>query len=270
MNTPDLIKYPRTEHIEGSRLQVGDHDLNAVKFNSLTGRHLVVEEKMDGANAAIRFSGDGHLFLQSRGHYLTGGAREKHFAMFKTWAETHQQTLFKYLTDRYVLFGEWLYAKHTIFYDRLPHYFMEFDLLDTRTGQFLDTPSRHSILAGSPIVSVKVLESGSFKSLNALTELVAHSNFISELHRTRLRELVTSQGLDEEHVLRQTDRSKTMEGLYVKVEEDGVVKSRLKYIRPTFLQSVVASDGHWLNRPIIPNQLIDGVDIFQWSEESAG
>src|SRR5205807_2014548 len=32
------------------------------------------------------------------------------------------------LTDRYILYGEWLYAKHTVFYTDLPHYFLEFDI----------------------------------------------------------------------------------------------------------------------------------------------
>lgn len=270
MNLPELIKYPRTEHIEGSRLQEGDQDLNAVKFRSLVGKNLAVEEKVDGANAAVRFSKNGKLLLQSRGHYLTGGTREKHFAMFKTWAQTHQRTLFKVLTDRYVMFGEWLYAKHTIFYDRLPHYFMEFDLLDTHTGKFLDTPSRNSVLAGSPVVSVKVLATGRFDQLSDLTEHISHSNFISGSHRMKLQELAEQQNLDVEMVLRQTDASPTMEGLYVKVEEGGYVTSRLKFIRPSFLQSVEAADGHWLNRPIIPNQLVDRVDIFQLSENDVG
>ena len=53
-----------------------------------------------------------------------------------------------------------------------------------------------------------------------------------------------------------------MEGLYIKVEEDGVVKGRYKYVRTSFLTSVIQSESHWLARPIVPNQLADGVDIF--------
>src|SRR5687768_4625168 len=89
MYQPELFKYPRTHHIEGSRLQPGDEDLDAVPFEEIQGRYLVVEEKMDGANAAISFSPERKLLLQSRGHYLTGGGRERHFNMFKTWANTH-------------------------------------------------------------------------------------------------------------------------------------------------------------------------------------
>src|SRR5512138_1661040 len=112
-----FLKYPRTAHIEGSRLQSGDEDLDSVRWSELSGRFLVIEEKIDGANAALSFDDEGRLLLQSRGHYLVGGAREKHFALFKTWATTHQRLLHERLQSRYVVYGEWLYAKHTVFYD---------------------------------------------------------------------------------------------------------------------------------------------------------
>jgi hypothetical protein len=54
-----------------------------------------------------------------------------------------------------------------------------------------------------------------------------------------------------------------MEGLYVKVEEDGQVVGRYKYVRVNFLTAVFAAEGHWLNRPIIPNLLLEGVDLFR-------
>jgi RNA ligase len=61
------------------------------------------------------------------------------------------------LGDRYVLYGEWLYAKHTVFYNALPHYFLEYDVLDLHTQQFLSTQVRRVLLAALPIVSVPVL-----------------------------------------------------------------------------------------------------------------
>ena len=46
-----------------------------------------------------------------------------------------------------------------------------------------------------------------------------------------------------------------MEGLYIKVEENGEVIDRMKFVRASFLQTVDASETHWLERPIIPNRL---------------
>ena len=152
-----IRKYPRTHHIRGSRLQPGDEDMNAIAFDQIRGLYLVVEEKMDGANAGMSVGPDGKLRLQSRGHYLTGGGREKHFAMFKTWAYAHQVRLCEIIGQRYVVYGEWVYAKHTVFYDALPHYFLEFDVFDRETETFLSTERRHEMFEDSPVVSVPVL-----------------------------------------------------------------------------------------------------------------
>ena len=58
-----IHKYPRTYHIEGSGIQRGDEDLAVVPLREFAGRHLVVEEKMDGANCAVSFDSDGQLLV---------------------------------------------------------------------------------------------------------------------------------------------------------------------------------------------------------------
>lgn len=257
-----IHKYPRTHHIEGSRLQPGDHDLSATPLESLAGAHLVIEEKLDGANAALSFSADGILRLQSRGHYLTGGAREKHFAFFKTWASVHQRALFERLADRYVVYGEWLYAKHTVFYDRLPHYFLEFDVFDRERGEFLSTPRRGELLAETPVASVPVLWRGETPALAALRALIAPSLYKSEAWREQLAEAARDAGQDPHRVALETDPSDQSEGLYLKVEDGDRVIDRLKLVRATFLTSVVDSGSHWIDRPIVPNQLAPEVELF--------
>lgn len=226
-----MFKYPRTPHLEGSRLQPGDEDLAQVPFERVRGRHLVVEEKLDGANAGISFGPGGELKLQSRGHYLGGGPRERQFTLFKSWAATHGNVLREALSDRFVLFGEWLYARHTVFYDALPHYFLEFDLLDLSTGHFLGTPERRRLLAGTPVRSVPVLKAQAFDSLAEVTALLGPST-------------ASTTGVP-------------MEGLYLKVEEQGRVVERYKWVRPEFLQAILDSGEHWADRPIEPNQLAD-------------
>ena len=267
--TPLIHKYPRTRHLEGSRLQPGDEDLEAMPFAQWRGRQLVVEEKVDGANAAISFDDEGSLLLQSRGHYLRGGAREKHFALLKTWASGHREAFRDRLAARYVLFGEWVYAKHTVFYDRLPHYFLEFDVLDRQEGVFLSTGRRRALLAGLPIVSVPVLFEGQFDRLEDLVRWIGPSTLKSDGWAARLREVAgTVPNLDVERAVRETDPSHAMEGLYIKLEESGCVVERAKYVRASFLTAVLDADGHWWNRPIVPNQLSEGVDLFAVEREA--
>lgn len=257
-----IYKYPRTPHIEGSRLQPGDEELGSIPFRDIAGRYIVVEEKLDGANAGLSFDSEGRLFLQSRGHFLDGGARERQFALLKTWANIHQQTLWELLADRYVLYGEWLFAKHTIFYDVLPHYFFEFDVLDIRTGEFLSTERRHELLYGSPLVSVPVLWRGAAQTLDHLQSLVAPSLYKSHAWQERLRATCAEQRQNHELVAQQTDGSDLAEGLYIKVEENGRVVERYKFVRASFLQAVAGSGSHWMERPILPNQLREGCELF--------
>jgi hypothetical protein len=249
-----VIKYPRTPHLEGSRLQPGDEDLEQIAFEQLAGRFLVVEEKLDGANAGLSFDDEGKLQLQSRGHYLTGGYRERHFAPFKQWAAQKEAELRARLQGRYLLFGEWLYAKHTIFYDALPAWFLEFDVLDRASGEFLSTARRREMLAGL-VPSAPVLFEGRVKKLEELTSLIGKSRYKSERWRDTLEAAAKTRGLDHERIVRETDPSDEMEGLYLKIEEDGRVVGRYKWVRASYLTTVVDSGTHWLTRPILPNEV---------------
>ena len=234
-----IRKYPRTRHLLDSRLQPGEEDSTAAGFAEIAGRHIVVEEKVDGANAAISFDSGGRLKLQSRGHYLTGGPRERHFALLKGWAATLRDTLWNAIGHRYIVYGEWLYAKHTIFYDALPHYFLEFDVLDAETDRFLATAQRRRLLDGLPIRSVPVLHEGPIAGPTALKALLGPSAFKTQAWRDRLAEAASAPPHDPVLVRRQTDPSALMEGLYIKIEEHGSVVDRFKYVRDDFLRVVI-------------------------------
>lgn len=255
MNSDRIMKYPRTPHLEGSRLQEGDEDLRQIPFSDIQGRHLAVEEKIDGANSGISFDENGELLLQSRGHYLTGGYRERHYNLMKQWAAAHRDVFYSVLGKRYIMYGEWMYAKHTIYYDALAHYFMEFDIYDRKEGIYLDTPSRKKLTGQMPVCSVPVLGERTFDKKEELLKLLGHSAYITENPRKNLYDSAVKLGLDPVRACRETELSGLMEGLYLKVEEHGQVVQRLKYVRAAFLQTVDFSETHWIDRPIIPNRL---------------
>ncbi len=253
-----IVKYPRTPHLEGSRLQIGDEDLSQVPFEQVLGKNIVIEEKIDGANTAISFDGDGNLLIQSRGHYLYGGYRERHYNLLKQWANINSDILFEALTDRYIMYGEWMFAKHTVFYDSLPDYFMEFDIYDREEGVFLDTRHRHEITSNMGIInSVPVLGEGIFKSKESVLSHLGKSLYISDNHIENLRDLAKKRELDPERIVGETDPSTTMEGLYIKIEENGIVKERVKFVRASFVQCLNDNKSHWQQRPIVPNLLAD-------------
>ena len=257
-----MLKYPRTAHIRGSRKQPGDEDLDDIAFRAIWGDFLIIEEKIDGSNVGISFDEYQVLSLQSRGHTLTGGYRERQFSLFKAWAVTKGEVLWKILGNQFIMYGEWMYAKHTSFYDTLPHFFLEFDIFDKHTGLFLSTERRHQKLCHSGIVSMPVLHRGPLPDKQKLVSLIGASKFRSAAWADALDVAISAAGMDKTQVKRETDMSRMMEGLYVKIEDDGIVKDRYKYVRHEFSSTIEDSDTHWMNRPILPNMLAEGVDIF--------
>lgn len=249
-----ILKYPRTPHIEGSRLQKGDEDLSQIPFSQLKDKYIVVEEKVDGANVAVSFSSDGKLLLQSRGHYLVGGYREKHYEMFKVWANLRIEELFCILGTRYIMYGEWLYVKHKIYYDALDDYFLEFDIFDKEKQVFLDTDSRNELLKGSSVKSAPVLKRGYFSSAKEIISLITNSNYITENYLANLKIEAEKRGLDFDAVLKESQSNLLMEGLYLKIEVDGRVDFRAKYVRFDYAQ-LQQTDEDFLRKPIITNGL---------------
>ncbi len=248
-----IRKYPRTPHIQGSNLQAGDEDISQIPFSKIQGQEIVVEEKIDGANTGISFDENGKLYLQSRGKFLEGGYREKHYQLFKVWAIHHSAQLYEALGDRYVMYGEWMYVKHHVYYDALPGYFIEFDIYDKKENCFLDTPSRRKITEPLHIPSVPVLKVGKFRNVQELLKLIGPSNYIGPQSKQKLAAYVAKKNLPQSLITDETDPSSLMEGLYIKVEKDGKVADRMKYVRRDYKQYAVAEDQNWLEHPVVPN-----------------
>ena len=145
--------------------------------------------------------------------------------------------------DRLLLFGEWLYARHSVHYRRLPHYFFEFDLYDKDAAQFLDLDTRLRMLDGTGLHTVPVLHRG-LATAAELRALIGPSAFDSAF---------------DNPVAGRTDY--LMEGLYVRTESGGHVTGRAKMVRPEFVEKVKQSE-HWQHERMIPNVLAGGADIW--------
>ena len=69
-----------------------------------------------------------------------------------------------------------------------------------------------------------------------------------------LREECERLSLDYDKILAETDGTTLAEGLYIKIEENGSVSDRMKYVRHGYTQTAAVSDGDWKHRPVIPNR----------------
>jgi hypothetical protein len=257
-----LYKYPRTRHVISSGLQKNDEDDYAT-IEELKDKHLVIEEKIDGGNTAVSFM-DAELKLQCRGHFLGYGNDWPEFDQFKVWSNTWQEQFFDILEDRYIMYGEWISGFHSVFYDLLPHYFMEFDIYDKKEKVFLDTTRRNEMASKADVLisQVRVITGGKFDSIDDIVANVGLSAFISEDAYSILERELTLKNVVEKDVLLSFNKDRLMEGLYIKWEEDGIVKGRYKYVRPGFVQTILDSGEHWQDRPAISNRLKEGCSLF--------
>jgi hypothetical protein len=239
----DFIKYPRTPHLFGSTGTDDDKHLDeADSERFIADESLIVEEKIDGTNVGLHFSSAGELVLQCRGHLITEGMHPQ-YDLFKQWAAVKRLVLEEQLEDRFILFGEWVYARHSVHYRQLTHYFFEFDIYDKQSRAFLSLERRLDRLAGTGIETVPVLHTGAIDR-ERLQKLIGPSLFDSQFHNP------------------QTNRvDPLMEGLYLRTEAGGAVSGRAKFVRPEFVEKVKQST-HWQYQEMVPNLLRHGADIW--------
>jgi hypothetical protein len=239
----DFTKYPRTPHLFGSRGTDDDKHLGEAESKAfIADESLIVEEKIDGTNVGIHFLDSGEMILQCRGHLITEGMHPQ-YDLFKQWAAVKRHVLEVRLESRFILFGEWVYARHSILYRKLMHYFFEFDIYDKEQEAFLDLKQRLVMLEGTGVQTVPVVHTGTI-SRSDLEDLIGPSRFDSHF---------------ENPITKRTDN--LMEGLYLRTEADGKVSGRAKFVRSEFVEKIKQST-HWQHQQMVPNLLADGVDIW--------
>jgi len=249
------LKYPRTRHFRD------------VSTSELIGNKLVVEEKMDGSQAGIRFGPGRELILFSRGHKLDGGhVGESQFDLFKQWANAKKYELWDLLGEDYIMYGEWLQCLHSVYYDLLPHYFLEYDIYDQKNNEWFSTEMRQILLEGSGIHSVKVLKTVDVnsKNINPLIDKPTASLFKSSSWRKNMIEAAELAGYDQGDILKlfdSIDDTDLMEGFYIKIENDTNTIGRAKQVRSDFIDTA-SSSVHWSKRLMIQNKLREGQSIW--------
>ena len=238
-----VIKYPRTAQVFGSKVKDDGKHLGREESEAfIANPSLIVEEKLDGTNVGVHFTSSGRMVLQCRGHEITEGMHPQ-YDLFKQWTSVKRPALETMLGSQFILYGEWLYAKHSVHYRKLPHYFFEFDIYDKDAEQFLDLDTRLRMLGGIGLQTVPVVHRGR-ATVDELQSLVGPSTFDSAF---------------DNPVTRRTDN--LIEGLYCRTEADGRVTGRAKMVRSEFVEKVKQSE-HWQHQKMIPNLLAEGADIW--------
>ena len=181
MGDNSFFKYPRTKHIFTAHDGIIPRDDLLMTSDEaglflLHNQKVVIEEKVDGANLGFSISSNNEILVQNRAHYINSKTHRQ-FNVLDNWIEKHSASLFKLLRpNRDILFGEWLYAKHSLHYTTLPDYFLAFDIYDNIEKCFFNIKKRNELLQNTNISSIRVISEETNLNKESLLEYLESSS----------------------------------------------------------------------------------------------
>jgi RNA ligase len=221
-----FVKFPRTPHLVwlGKSSPRGDKLMAAADADEWLRQPMSVEEKIDGANLGLSLGADGRFRAQSRGHYLDPRAAGQWKPLWR-WLAQREDRLRSVLAPWTIVFGEWCYAEHSVYYDALPDWFLLFDIYDRREGRFWSRIRRDEMGCAAGLSTVPLVATGVFR-LPALRTLLGCSRI----------------------------GSAPAEGVYLRWDDTaGWLRARAKIVRPDW---IMAGDEHWSTGPLKANRLV--------------
>jgi atypical dual specificity phosphatase len=209
MNTKIRIKslynlapeYPRIPHLDKKISNMTHDDIQVeggIQF-PLTGW---VQEKLDGANMGVSWTSG--PVIRNRTNILKKGYIKKEtpaklqFRSSWNWLHAHNkdiQKLYKSLMTPVTVYGEWLYAKHSIYYDRLPDLFIAYDIYIPEDDEWLSPDKFESEMLQTNIKFIKPTK----MTFNDISDVVRVSELPSE-YRNGVREGIVIKLADERKI----------------------------------------------------------------------
>ena len=258
--TPKLYKFPRTRHIGDAAENVVDWGKKTTNNNGSNKQSAVtrddllldqseiatlcdgkteirLQEKIDGANLGISIGHNGQIYCQNRSKYISSQDSPQ-YGLLDQWLRVHGTILHMLLEPgRHILFGEWVVARHSIPYLKLPGYFIAFDLYDSVMEKFCSVKEFHRqlkevstklSLPQSPLPVVPTIVTRTFnKPDEMLPYLETKSQFRND--------------------------NSTVEGIYLRVDKAKWLNKRCKLVRPDFIHGI--KEGHWMKRKMEKNKI---------------
>jgi hypothetical protein len=218
-------KYNRTFHLPYSPGATSD-DKIAKDLSYLINADIVITEKMDGSNTS----------LEADGCFARTHAGPPTHLSFDGLKALHSVVKYK-IPNNIQLFGEWLYAKHSIEYDSLPHHFMLFNVRELKENDDKES----SYWASWEMVKLWA------KELEIPTVPELYAGKVSS--EKELKELVESLMIEPSKC------GGIREGVVVRLQEeftDSVFSNCvMKYVRANHVQTT----DHWKSQEIVKNKL---------------
>ena len=223
----EFFRFPHTPHIVwlGEGTPRDDKVLELSEATRLLRNPIIVEEKVDGANLGLSVGADGQVRAQNRGQYLQRPYAGQ-FTRLNSWLANHEYILRDALGKNLILFGEWSAASHNIAYDRLPDYFLVFDVYDRTVGRFWNGSRRDLFATSLELTVIRPVDSGIY-SLGELKQMIQDTQ--------------------------SAYREGPCEGLYLRWQDASWLTMRAKLVRTDFVQGIQA---HWRSRSLTWNKIL--------------
>lgn len=240
-----IVKFPRTKHL--ANLGAASRDdlmMDNQEITKFLANVLEVHEKVDGANMGFSIDNKYNILAQNRSHYVFSGDHPQ-FKLIDKWIAKHQTELLDLLEpETEILYGEWLYMKHSIHYTNLPDYFLAFDLYNKKTRKFASRDEMERRLSNTSIAIVPLIAKKKFSSIDEIKALAVKtkSSFYDGI----------------------------IEGVYVRICDSDSTTDRAKIVRSDFISGAQGGDGanirHWTKMALVTNTLVAASTI---NEDSA-
>lgn len=137
-----------------------------------------VQEKIDGANMGISWLNDGPI-LRNRENILKKGyskiktPAKKQFTSAWNWIHSHKEDILK-IEDIWqspiTIYGEWMFAKHSLEYNNLPDWFIAYDIWSVEDNKYLSPQMMDKLLSQTNIKYIKP-QKVTFNSIDEIVEM---------------------------------------------------------------------------------------------------
>lgn len=215
------MKYNKTLHLPWSE-NCSDDDKIAKDVSNLINNYIIITEKIDGSNTSLEKAG-----CFARTH--TSPPTHKSFDMLKA---LHASIKYQ-IDDGMQYFGEWVFAKHSIYYNALPGYFLLFAVRYIPDNYWSSWDKVMECSQNIQVPTVPILWSGRVRSINALQSLTIK--------------------LASEKSLCGTEREGIVVRTYNGFSNKDFARCVMKFVRKNFNQT----DNHWKHQKITQNKLKD-------------
>ena len=224
-DTNFIHKFPRTQHIINiGGATVDDRILDKKDYDTfMTDDDVFIAEKVDGAQMGFSINEDFKIVAQNRSHFVNSKSHSQ-FEKLDKWIMDHSNSLYEILDKDTILFGEWMYATHSINYNNLPDYFLAFDLYNKKKKLFYNRDILVEKLKDTNIHFVREMYRGKVKDNNQLLKMIDQKSIYSD---------------------------GKVEGIYLKIFEGDYIKNRCKLVRNDF----ICGNDHWTKGGIKINKL---------------